>query len=193
MRWWLRDAPPEAKPRRWRYVGLVAVFAVLSVVAGAACGETDLDELVEGETFEMGELRYNVLFTRTLNPSDIEDTGYVEGQPPPPAGKEYLGVFLLIDNQSEEEFELPKESDFEITDTAGTKYEPIEAESAFAFPFGGIVEGDSQIPHPDSSAAGGPTQGALILFLVDDAVSENRPLELDIHSQGEEAVVELDI
>ncbi len=50
------------------------------------------------------------------------------------------------------------------------------------------------IPAPDTVAAAGPTQGALILFLVDDDVSEERPLELEIESAaGGEGLIELDI
>ncbi len=172
---------------------MAAAVLACGLVAAGGCGETDLDELVEGETFEMGELRYNVLFTRTLNSNGVEDQGYLRGQPPAPPNKEYLGVFLLIENQSEDTLDLPVESDFEITDTTGTKYEPIETESEFAFPFGGAVPPEGQVPDRDSVAAAGPTQGSLILYLVDEAVTENRPLELDIHSQDEEAVVELDI
>ena len=47
---------------------------------------------------------------------------------------------------------------------------------------------------PNSIAADGPTQGSLILFLIEEASTENRPLELEIPlPSGEVGVVELDI
>ena len=39
-----------------------------------------------------------------------------------------------------------------------------------------------ELPLPDSTAATGPNQGALLIFLVDDEVSENRPLKLEIET-----------
>ena len=45
-----------------------------------------------------------------------------------------------------------------------------------------------------SSASGqGPIQGSLVLFLIPDDASENRPLELVIPGDGGPATVELDL
>ena len=49
------------------------------------------------------------------------------------------------------------------------------------------------MPAPGTAAANGPTQGAIVLFLVDQAVSENRPLKLEIELQGETGEITLDI
>ena len=59
---------------------------------------------------------------------------------------------------------------------------------------GATVPADGVVPAPDTVAAAGPTQGALLLFLVEDDVSEERPLELEVEDAvGGEGLIELDI
>jgi hypothetical protein len=190
-------------------VGLLAlllVAAALAVVAG--CGAEEELEVVEGEPLELGELRYNVQITRFLNPGDPEDQGYLRGQDFPPAAEAYLGVFLTVENEGEETAELPE--DFRVVDTAGDEYEPIESESPFALPLPGhaedaesaapedeeptSIEPGGEIPEPDTIPSYGPIGGSMLLFQVDEAVTENRPLELEIRGEGgETGLVELDI
>ncbi len=178
--------------RSLRYA--LAVALAVGLVASTGCGgKSSHDELVEGEIFELGELRYNVLYFRNLNPKDTEDAEYLEGQPPPPIGQSYFAAFLLIDNLSSEEFTLPDEDAFEVSDTTGAHYEPIESEGLYEFPYGEVIEGDSQVPDPDSTAAYGPIQGSMILFLMAEAVSESRPLEMSIKTEEGDALVELDL
>jgi hypothetical protein len=173
---------------------LLAVAACLGASGIAACGhEEDLSELVEGEPFELGELRFNILFTRFLNPDDVEDRGYLTGQPSAPTDKAYLAVFLLVDNEGEEQTQLPAPTDLKVIDTTGVEYQPLPSESPFALDLGGPIAAGEERPDPDSVAASGPTQGAMVLFLVDRAATENRPLELEIDREGEKAIVELDI
>src|ERR687892_464237 len=70
------------------------------------------------------------------------------------------------------------------------KSEVVEGEP---IDLGAAVAPDSEVPAPDSAAASGPVKGAMALFLVDEGISENRPLELEILAEGEEGRVELDI
>jgi hypothetical protein len=179
---------------RWLRIALAAVLAA-GIIAVAGCGKTPLDDIVEGQSFEMGELRYNVLYDRFLNPQDIEDGDYVSGQPP--AGKKYFAVFVLVENNGGDDLTLPERGDFRITDTTITEtaagYEPVESDSLFSFPYGATIGPDDKVPDPDSVAASGPTQGAMVLFLLDDGVTENRPLQLHISNQGEEAQIKLDL
>ena len=56
-----------------------------------------------------------------------------------------------------------------------------------------MLDSDETIPTPDSVAADGPTQGSMLLFLLSSDVSENRPLDLEIDSQGETAKIKLDL
>ena len=43
-----------------------------------------------------------VQITRFLNPDDAEDAEYLVGQPPPPPGKVYLGVFMVVTNETDD-------------------------------------------------------------------------------------------
>jgi hypothetical protein len=174
---------------------ILGLVALLVAVPLAGCGEEEGEEALEsaeGEPLHLGELIYNVAITRFLNPEETSDVEYLEGQPPEPPGKSYLGVFLLITNDSDDEA-LEIAEGYSITDASDRLYEPLESESPYALVPGATIEADGTIPAPDTTAAAGPVQGAMLLFLVDDDVSEERPLELEIDSLEGEGVVELDI
>lgn len=178
---------------RSRVAPIVAFLAVLGLaVPIAACGEEEQTEVVEGQPLELGELRYNVAITRFLNPDDVEDSEYLVGEEEPPPGKSYLGVFMTINNESDEEA-FPSASEYIVTDTTGAEYEPIESESPYALEIGAEVPADGVLPVPDSTAAEGVIEGAMLLFIVDDGVSESRPLKLEIDSAAGTGEVELDI
>ena len=173
-------------------VGLLAVLALAVPLAG--CGEEneDVPEAVEGEPLELGELLYNVSITRFLNPNITEDQAYLEGAPEEPRGMSYLGVFLQIKNEGDEE--MPSAGNYSVVDGSHRVYEPFDLETPFSLDVGANVPPDGQIPALDTVASAGPTQGALLLFLVEDDVSEERPLELEIQSVvGGEGLIELDI
>ncbi len=99
-----------------------------------------------------------------------------------------------------------------VVDTQGEEYEPIPSESPFALPLPGesgttgaertvpadeeptSIEPGGEVPDPDTIPAYGPIGGSMLLFRVDEAVAENRPLELEIPGEsGETGKVELDI
>lgn len=80
-----------------------------------------------------------------------------------------------------------------VVDTTGAAYESIPSHTDFAAPLGTELAGGADVPAPGTAAANGPTQGALIVFLVDQVVSENRPLKLEIEFQGETGEITLDI
>ncbi len=174
-------------------IGFLAVLALAVPLAG--CGEDEGDETpeaVEGEPLHVGELIYNVSITRFLNPNIIEDEAYLEGAPEEPRGMSYLGVFLQIKNETDEE--LPSAGNYSVVDGSHRVYRPFDLETPFSLDVGATVPADGQLPELDTVASAGPTQGALLLFLVDDDVSEERPLELEIQSVvGGEGKVELDI
>jgi hypothetical protein len=174
-------------------VGLVAVLALVVPLAG--CGdeeEGEVVEAVEGEPLELGELLYNVSITRFLNPNITEDRAYLEGAPEEPLGKSYMGVFLQIKNETDEE--LSSADHYAVVDGSHRVYEPSDLETEYSLDVGALVPADGVIPAPDTVAAAGPTQGALLLFLVDDDVSEERPLELEVEDAvGNEGLIELDI
>lgn len=174
-----------------RHAVAACVLALAVAGAAAGCGEEETKHVVEGEPLELGELSYNVQLTRFLNPADTEDAAYLLGQPAEPPNHSYLGVFLVIENESEEP--VTSTSSYEVVDTQEQTFEPLETDSPYALDAGGLVPAEGELPLPDSTAQSGPIQGAMLLFLVDDSVTENRPLEIDIGSGSETGTVELDI
>jgi hypothetical protein len=172
------------------------MLCLLALVAGAlvaGCGEDEEDlEVVEGEPVELGDLLYNVQITRFLNANDPEDEAYLAGQASVPPDEEYLAVFMTVENEGDEPEQLPDE--MTISDTRDNTYEPLDSNSVYALDLGVTVPPGDEVPAPDTPAASGPIKGGMVVFRVDRAVTENRPIELHIPSgSGEEAVVELDI
>ena len=176
--------------RRRIVPSLLAILAL--VFALAACGsESHTKDVVEGQPVELGELKYNVIFSRFLNPNDNEDSAYLAGQDPAPPGSAYFGVFLEIQNESDEPQELA--DSFTITDADHETFEALESESLYALPFGGEVEAQEQIPILDSTPQQGPIEGSLALFELPASASENRPLVLSIPGPDGPATVTLDL
>jgi hypothetical protein len=173
---------------------LVAALCGLIAVGAAGCGNDFGKEADEGVPIKLGNLEFNVQETRFLNPAQPDDKDYLEGQQlPTPAGKSYLGVFLTIHNGGDDAVTLPADADISVVDTTGADFTAIPTHTPFGAPLDSELAGHSDIPAPDTAAANGPTQGAIVLFLVDQSVNENRPLKLEIDSEGESGVITLDI
>jgi hypothetical protein len=172
---------------------LLAVLIFLVAALGlAACGySSDEKEVVEGEPVELGELKYNATFSRFLNPDDDEDSAYLLGQPTPPPGSAYFGVFFEVQNESDETQTLADE--FTIHDADHQAFEAIESESDYALPLGGEVEAEEQIPVLDSTPQTGPIEGSIVIFELPASASENRPLTLEIPGPGGPAEITLDL
>lgn len=172
---------------------LALVLALGSATLLGACGgEADPRDVEEGESAEIGELAYDVQLTRFLNPGDGEDAEYLVGQPAAPEGESYLGVFMRIQNESDDE-DIRSASGYSISDIRGGDYEPVESESPFALDIGGTVPAGNQLPRTDTPAASGVAKGGILIFLVDDAVVDSRPLVLEIEAGEETAAVQLDM
>jgi Domain of unknown function (DUF4352) len=172
---------------------LLAALALVALALGvSACGySSDSKDVVEGESVSLGDLQYTVIFSRFLNPKDSEDSAYLVSQPRTPPGHSYFGVFLEVQNESEEAQTLA--SSFTITDAGNETYEAIPSESLYALPFGGEVESQEQIPVLDSTSQQGPIEGSLVLFELPASASENRPLTLSIPGPEGPAEVTLDL
>jgi hypothetical protein len=175
---------------------LATVFVLaLASVGVAGCGN-DLGKVAtdEGIPIKLGELKITVQETRFLNPAQPDDKNYLQGQKlPTPAGESYLGVFLTIHNLGDSAVTLPTDSQMSIVDTTGAAYPAIPSNTPFSAPLGTQIAGGGDVPAPDTPAANGPTQAAIVLFLVNQNVNENRPLKLEIHYQGESGEITLDI
>lgn len=168
---------------------LLLVLALTGALAG--CGSEEETEVVEGEPLELGDLSYNVGLTRFLNPDDNEDAEYLVGLPPAESGTYYLGVFMTIANETDQA--LSSAEGYVVRDTLENEYLPVESESPYALEIGAEVPAEDVLPLPDTTAATGPNHGALLIFLVEDAVSENRALLLEIVSAEGSGDVILDI
>ena len=177
--------------RKTRLLAAAVALAAAAMFVLTACGEEEETEVIEGEPVELGDLSYNVVTTRFLNPDDSQDAEYLEGQPEPKPGEQYLGSFMTVENDGDAAASLPPH--FEILDTTDTTYESVESESAYALPLGEELAGGESLPAPDTPAADGPIKGSMVLFLMPDSVTENRPLELEIPSSEGDGTVELDI
>ncbi len=182
---------------KWIRAVLLAFVVATSGFALSACmaeeeGEDGVEVVIEGEPVRLGPLEFNVLFTRPLNRFDVEDRYYMVGQPPPPPGSTYIGVFIRIKNKDgDAAHEIPES--FEIVDTTGETAESIPSESIFAVPTGTEIEPGEQIPQIDSPPQVGPIQASLLLFEVKDEVLELRPVRLELEYEGEKAEVDLDL
>ena len=172
---------------------LCLCLLTLAAVAAAGCGGPEAIESsgAEGEPVEVGDLTYNVQITRFLNPNDKEDAEYLVGQPTLPEGKLYLGVFLVIENANDEA--QPSADSYTVIDTLDNKYQPVQSQSPYALDIGSDVPADSQLPITDTTPYAGFNKGSLLIFEVDDSVSENRPLRMQIEGGGNQGEVTLDI
>ncbi len=177
---------------RTALAALAATAAASTALALAGCGQSESLNVVEGEPVTLGTLSYNVSITRFLNPFDTEDRAYLAGQKPLPSGKQWLAVFMDIHNEGDASATVP--SDLRVTDTQGNEYRPVPSQSVFALQPGAQIGPHDDLPEPESAAANGPIQGAMVLFQIREASIENRPLVLSIPGPGgETGTVELDI
>ncbi len=148
----------------------------------------------EGLGVGMEGVTYTVFITRQLNPADPEDRGYRQGPPPPPMSANF-GVFLQACNDGQAPAEAADK--FKVVDSQGIEYEPLELQQDSIFAYRATrLAPQTCIPGAFTLARGGPTGGALIVFQLPLAATENRPLELEIEppsGKGPPAVVELDI
>jgi hypothetical protein len=181
-------------PAMRRRIAAIAVLVVAALALAAtlsACGATETSEVVEGEPIDVDGLSYNIQITRFLNPDDTEDAEYLVGQPQAPHGTSYLGVFLVVANDSGEL--LPSAANYTVVDTLHNQYDAVPSQSPYALQIGADVPGEGQLPIPNSTAATGPNQGSLLIFSVADDIGDNRPLTLEIQASAGTGEVILDI
>jgi hypothetical protein len=186
----------------------LAGLALLAAVLLGACGESHTKVTTgtyAGESgasapyLDVGPLVYQVQLSRELNPFGVEDAAYLQGLTPAQRklapGEEWFGVFIQVYNNSSGA-RLASNS-VTVTDTQNNLYAPVAPDQSNQFAYrGGLIEGNSRLPVPDSVAANGPTQGALLLYKIQVVSLDNRPLELKIVSPtnaAQFASAELDV
>lgn len=148
----------------------------------------------------VGPLAYQVQQSRELNPSNVEDGAYLQGLSVPQRrlvpGQEWFAVFLQVFNDSKDR--QPLSGDVTIYDTEGNVYAPIvpNLTNQFAYRAGQNVPGSGQLPQPSTVAGNGGTQGLLLLFKIQVASLDNRPVRIKIvdpANPAQTAAAELDV
>ena len=177
--------------RRLLCLIFAAALMLLSIGVSACGKEENSTDTTEGVPVQLGDLQYKVLFSRFLNPNDVEDREYLVGQPAPGADSHYLGIFVQIINKNKDSEEtIP--SGWVITDTQDNHYFPVTSESPYALDLGGAIGPEDQVPALDSTPQVGPIGGSMILFELPDSANDNRPLEMEISTKDGTARVRLD-
>ena len=184
----------------------LTVLAILLAGGGlAACGNHHDEDAklqkIEGEGFylSLGELKYQVQGSRQLNPDDKQDRSLLAGlpadQPPLKDDEVWFGVFVQVENESEEP--LRPASDIEIIDTQEDVFKPVELEQSnpFAYRAEEPIEGGDIAPMPDTPAYNTANQGSLLLFKLTLDALDNRPLELKMQSSttDQTGIIDLDV
>jgi hypothetical protein len=178
-----------------RRLALVACVLGLSVGV-AACGGDDEQGVAEpareGLALNLDGVDYNVFITRQLNPKIPPDNTYYTGAEVPPDETLY-GVFIQACNNSNEPRTTADR--FTIVDNQGNEFEPEQADAASVIAYQPSELGPEEcIPEAGSLAQLGPEAASLLLFRLPLKTTENRPLELEIHGQGDEKLTyELDL
>ncbi len=156
----------------------------------SACGHklahpTSAD--TEGPYVDAGPLTYQVQLSRQLNPVSIEDRGYLAGVTAPALkpDEEWFAIFMWAKNETGKPHSTT--DSFSIVDTQGNRYYPVQINSSIN-PYAWsptVLNPLDTYPAAGSTAAYGPTQGALLLFRLPTSIYSNRPLTLEINAPGQ--------
>jgi hypothetical protein len=179
-----------------------ALIAAVAATAGlSACGGGEKKPTFsesEGGYVYVGDLTYQVQISRVLNPKDVEDRAYLSGLPAADqaikSDEIWFAVFVRVHNDKKNHAHRSAGT-FAITDTLGTKFEPIDVANTFAYK-ARLLPPNQQIPEKNSTNFASPTQGELVLFKMPQATLDNRPLEFHIEDSAvkpAEAEIELDV
>ena len=179
----------------------VAVLCVALAGGLAGCGTqppTRTHADTEGPYLNIGALKYQVQISRQLNPDDIEDQVYLRGVAPRDSrlrpDETWFAVFVRAVNEGDRP--EPAARSFEIVDTQGRRFSPVQVTSnPFAYRPARVPPGGS-LPAFGSAADLSPIGGSLVLFKLTLTALANRPLELVIRSgqpPAREGTVELDV
>jgi hypothetical protein len=181
---------PVPRPRFARSAFLALLLWGLVLVAVSGCGEQGEDRAFipgeaarEGIAVPLDGIDYEVFITRELNVRDPEDKQYYPGPPAPP-GRGYYGVFLRACALEEVKGTVDTSDRVKIVDIRGQVYRPVRMppDNVFAYRREPLRPGEC-LPNQASATSFGPTGGAMILFLIPFANTENRPFELEIEGE----------
>ncbi|MHB1467788.1 MAG: hypothetical protein ACYCX7_01370 [Solirubrobacteraceae bacterium] len=192
------------RPRR----RIAVAGALLAALALSACGSANMRETTgtySGENgaaapyLNVGSLVYQVQISRSLNPWENEDAGFLEGLPNHgkelSAGEEWFGVFLQVYNETKSS--QPDATEVTLSDTEGHVYHPVmpNATNEFVYRPGQIPQ-KGQVPALDAPASYDSAGGALLIYKIKLESLENRPIRIKIanpEDPSESASAELDV
>jgi hypothetical protein len=178
---------------------VLAFVALAAAGCGGGTGQVTSAE-TEGLYLDINGLKYQIEMSRYMNPTDVEDREYLVGLPEgteePAADETFFGVWVRVENTSEDETR-PAASRWEIHDTQDNVYRPIPVDPEVnPFIYEAVdVPPKTVLPLPTSAAGQGPTQGLLLLFKLKVDSLQNRPLELIFSNGGDstEGTYDLDV
>jgi len=194
----------RSRPRK---LALLAPALIAALVLGA-CGDSHTKVTTgtyAGESgqnapyLNLGPLIYQVQQSRQLNPTDREDSGYLQGVPFTEGrllpGQEWFGVFMQVYNNTDKVHKAAE--NITITDTEGKVYRPLAILPTNHYIYRAVnVPSKGLLPNADTTASFGPTQGAMLLFKLNVVSLDNRPLEIKIanpENASETVSAELDV
>ncbi len=168
-----------------RFAGLIAILALAVSVSGCD-REVHSLEAREGTRISLDNAFYQVQLSRQLNPKDVGDSFYLEGQPAPSPGDSYFGVFIRVDNEEHDQRVLPVGIDkMKLTTSSGKEFTPLEVKApGWGYAPAPIGKG-GMLPIPNTPAHIGPIRGGLILFRMPLSALDDRPLRLSIEGKDQ--------
>jgi hypothetical protein len=181
---------------------LIVLGALVAALAAAGCGHerTSIAE-TEGVYVDLGPMKYQVQISRWLNPADPQDFEFFRGLPTGvgtslPADEIWFGVFMRVENPTDSP--QPMADRFEIVDTTGAKYEPVQLDqktNPLVYRPGFNLPAISIFPIRDTLGDQSFAQGGELLFKLKTNANQNRPLVLHMsNTQGTyEGEVDLDV
>jgi hypothetical protein len=183
----MKHSPSSSRISRalLRTIGLVALVALALSASGCDKEVQRLESKNEGTRVALDNLFYQIQISRMLNPKDVEDSYYLQGQPTPAKGDAYFGVFVYVVNETEEQRILPApQSGMKIVTASGDEYEPLALKSpGFGYSPAPLGKG-AVLPIPNTPAYNGPIRGGLVLFRIPQSSLDSRPLEFEIKGRG---------
>jgi hypothetical protein len=183
----MKHSPSSSRVSRafLRTFGLAALVALALSASGCDKEVQRLESKNEGTRVALDNLFYQIQISRMLNPKDVEDSYYLQGQPTPAKGDAYFGVFMYVVNETEEKRILPApESGMKIVTASGDEYKPLALKSpGFGYVPSPLGKG-AVLPIPNTPAYNGPIRGGLVLFRIPQASLDSRPLEFEIKGRG---------
>jgi len=174
---------------------LILPLLVLALVGlaglSSGCGDEATAEVSEGEPLELGDLSYNIQITREMNRFSPEDGAYLEGAPRIRPNQEFLGVFMQVTNDGDEDAVMP--GPLRIVDIRGTVYRQVPLDNEWTLKPGTPIPAGETIPGAETVAKNGPIEGSMALFVIDQAANDNRPLTLKVPGADEVGSIVLDL